>query len=62
LDIRNGQIYDTLEEARKAGVAEEFLVTGERAALETLRKQILFQKGIFRTLKNYEKKREVDNG
>jgi hypothetical protein len=50
MDMRNGDIYDNLEEARKA-VPDEFLVQGSKEALENLKKQLHFSKGSFKNVK-----------
>jgi hypothetical protein len=36
MDTRTGQIYDSIEDAKAAGVPDDSLVTGNRAALERL--------------------------
>lgn len=48
MDIRTGHIYETLEEARKAGVPDEFLVQGDRKTLDYLKPRIKFTKGSFK--------------
>jgi len=48
MDTRDGTIYDSVEEAKRAGVPDEHLVSGSRAALEKLRTQLKFTKGSFK--------------
>lgn len=48
MDTRNGDMYNNREAAEKAGVPDEDLVTGSRAALEKLRNKIVFTKGSFK--------------
>ena len=48
MDMRTGHIYNTREEAELAGVPDEDLVTGSRAALEKLRNKFVFTKGSFK--------------
>jgi len=43
MDTRTGKIYDSYDEAIKAGVPEEFLITGTRRKLETIREQFIYQ-------------------
>ena len=52
MDTRNGHIYDTIDEARAAGVPEQFLVSGTREALEDLKKRIVMPKGRYGAFKN----------
>lgn len=49
MDDRNGQIYNTINEAKAAGVPDEHLVSGSREALERLSAMIK-ERGSF---KNY---------
>jgi hypothetical protein len=48
MDTRDWTIYDNAEEAKKAGVPDEDLVTGTREALEKLRAKFKFTKGSFK--------------
>jgi hypothetical protein len=50
MDTRDGTIYDSREQAEAAGVPDEDLVTGSRAALEKLKKKIEFTKGSFKNV------------
>lgn len=52
MDTRTGHIYDSLEEAKKAGVPDECLVTGTKEALDDLKSRLTFRKGPFKTIKN----------
>lgn len=56
MDTRNGIIYDSVEEAKAAGVPDDRLVTGSPAAIADLSKRLkaLDQRGSF---KNVEPKR-----
>jgi len=47
MDTRTGDIYETLDEAKAAGVTDEHLVTGSRKALEELSAMIK-QRGSFK--------------
>jgi hypothetical protein len=51
MDTRNGQIYDSYDDAKAAGVPDEFLVTGTRKALDNLKPRIRFSKGSFKVAK-----------
>jgi len=51
MDTRNGQIYDSYEAAKAAGVPDEFLITGSRKALDNLKPRIRFTKGSFKNAK-----------
>ena len=44
MDTRDGTIYPNLDEALKAGVPEDRLVSGSREALDDLRSRIQFHK------------------
>lgn len=48
MDTRDGHIYETLDEAKAAGVPDEFLVSGTRPALENLKRRIVFTGGSFK--------------
>ena len=48
MDTRTGMIYDSRKLAEASGVPDEDLVTGSRAALEKLRKRLVFTKGSFK--------------
>ena len=48
MDTRTGHIYDSREHAERAGVPDEDLVTGSRAALDKLRTKLVFTKGSFK--------------
>jgi hypothetical protein len=48
MDTRDGTIYDSRELAEAAGVPDDDLVTGSRAALEKLRTKLVFTKGSFK--------------
>ena len=50
MDTRDGTIYPTLEDAIKAGVPDEHLVSGSREALEQLKKKLIFTKGSFKSV------------
>jgi hypothetical protein len=52
MDTRTGHIYNTIEEAKAAGVPDEFLVSGTREALDGIKKRLKFRKGAFKTIKN----------
>jgi hypothetical protein len=56
MDMRTGQIYETIEEAKAAGVPDEFLVSGTREALDGLKKRLKFRKGAFKTIQNADDK------
>ena len=56
MDTRTGHIYNTIEEAKAAGVPDEFLVSGTREALENLKPRLKFRKGAFKTIKNVDDK------
>jgi hypothetical protein len=49
MDMRSGEIYGSLKEARKAGVPDQFLVSGTEEALKNLKK-IIFTKGSFKNV------------
>ena len=49
MDTRYGTIYPSREDAERAGVLDEDLVTGSRVALEKLQKKLVFTKGSFKT-------------
>ena len=51
MDTRDGTIYDSYEQAKAAGVPDEFLVQGTRHALESLKPRIRFTKGSFKVVK-----------
>lgn len=51
MDTRDGTIYDSYEQAKVAGVPDEFLVSGTREALEELKPRIVFTKGSFKNAK-----------
>ncbi len=57
MDTRSGHIYDSYEDAKAAGVTDEFLVTGTREALENLKPRIRFSKGSFKAAKPKESDR-----
>lgn len=48
MDTRNGHIYDSYEDAKAAGVPDDYLVTGTRTALDHLKPRIRFTKGSFK--------------
>lgn len=50
MDTRDGTIYDSIELAKLAGVPDDDLVTGTRAALEKLRHKLVFTKGSFKSV------------
>lgn len=47
MDTRTGDIYDSREAALAAGVPDEHIVTGERAALEQMAEAIRSKRGAF---------------
>ena len=51
MDTRDGTIYDTIEDAKAAGVPDRFLVQGTREALEHLKARIKFTKGSFKNVR-----------
>ena len=56
MDTRDGTIYEDRAAAKRAGVPDEFLVTGTREALEDLRRRIVFTKGSFKRVETPEPK------
>ena len=48
MDTRDGTMYDNRDLAAAAGVPDEDLVTGSRAALNKLRTKLVFTKGSFK--------------
>lgn len=50
MDTRTGQIYESHDLAKVAGVPDDRLVTGTRAALEDLRTRLVFTKGSFKAV------------
>jgi hypothetical protein len=52
MDTRTGDIYESRELAKLAGVPDDDLVTGSREALEKLRKRLVFTKGSFKSVES----------
>ena len=51
MDTRDGTIYDSIEEAKAAGVPDRYLVQGTREALENLKpRMIKFTGGSFKNM------------
>lgn len=50
MDTRTGVIYPSRAAAEAAGVPDADLVTGSRAALETLQRRLVFSKGSFKAV------------
>ena len=48
MDTRDGTIYNSLDEAKAAGVPDDYLVSGTRQALENLKPKIRFSGGSFK--------------
>lgn len=62
MDTRNWTIYDDVEDAKKAGVPDEDLVTGTREALEKLKAKFVFTKGSFKPVVRQSEPTAEDNG
>jgi hypothetical protein len=54
MDMRTGHIYDTREDAERAGVPVDELISGTKEALEKLRKRLVFTKGSFKAVETQE--------
>jgi hypothetical protein len=59
MDTRDGEIYQSWEDAKKAGVPDEFLVSGTREALERLKTKLVFTKGSFKPVRPPDNAAEV---
>lgn len=59
MDTRDFTIYDSYEDAKAAGVPDEFLVTGTRPALEGLKQKFKFTKGSFKPVDDEGTDRDV---
>jgi hypothetical protein len=62
VDTRTGQIFESRELAKLAGVPDDDLVTGSREALEKLHTRLVFTKGSFKSVELSPAADAVDPG